>query len=185
MAKLKTEHTKKLLTSFAKGIIEQAKKILKAKKKNVSGKLLNSLKYKLKADKNGFTLSFKGAKHANFVDKGVSGVKKRRMFNNIYGKTKKSPFSFKSGVGNSPNIGALEKWISRKGIRGRGELGRFIKTKSLAYLFSKSIQREGLKATSFFSTSVYTQYKKFKPKLLAAFKQDIIKRFEKIETSKI
>ena len=185
MAKLKTQHTKKLLISFAKGIISQAQKILKAKKKNVSGKLLKSLKYKLKADKNGFNLSFQGAKHANFIDKGVSGVKKRRMFNNIYGKTKKSPFSFKSGVGNSPNIGALEKWISRKGIKGRDELGRFIKTKSLAYLFSKSIQREGLKATSFFSNSVYTQYKKFRPKILSAFKQDIIKRFEKIETPKI
>ena len=187
MAKLKTKHTKKLLTSFAKGIISQAEKILKAKKKNVSGKLLNSLKYKIKEAKggSGFNLSFQGAKHANFVDKGVSGVKKRRMFNNIYGKTKKSPFSFKSGVGNSPNIGALEKWISRKGIKGRDELGRFIKTKSLAYLFSKSIQREGLKATSFFSTSVYTQYKKFKPKLLSAFKKDLIERIKQMDTSKL
>ena len=88
MANLKTENTKKLLISFAKGIISQAQKILKAKKKNVSGKLLKSLKYKLKQDKSGFNLSFEGAKHANFIDKGVSGNKKKRYFKDIYNKRK-------------------------------------------------------------------------------------------------
>ncbi len=182
MAKLKTKHTKKLLTSFAKGIIKQAKKILKAKKKNVSGKLLNSLKYKIKEDAKGFNLSFKGAKHANFVDKGVSGVKKRRMFNNIYGKTKKSPFSFKS---KQPPSSALDKWIVRKGIAPRTKTGKFMDRKSLQFLIARSIKSKGIKATSFFSTSVYTQYKKFKPKLLAAFKQDLIEQIKQMNTPKI
>ena len=60
-----------------------------------------------------------------------------------------------------------------------------MKRKSLAFLIARSIKKKGIKSTSFFSNSVYTQYKKFKPKMLAAFKQDIIKRFEKIETTKI
>ena len=182
MAKLKTEHTKKLLNSFAKGIIEQAKKILKAKKKNVSGKLLNSLKYKIKEDKNGFDLSFQGARHANFIDKGVSGKEKRQYFKDLNNKRRQSPFRYKS---KQPPSSVLDKWIVRKGIAPRTKTGQFMKRKSLAFLIARSIKKKGIKSTSFFSSSVHTQYKKFKPKMLAAFKQDIIKRFEKIETPKI
>ena len=183
MAKLKTEHTKKLLNSFAKGIIEQAKKILKAKKKNVSGKLLNSLKYKIKEDKNGFDLSFQGAKHANFIDKGVSGKEKRQYFKDLNNKRRQSPFRYKS---KKPPASVFDKWIVKKGLKGiRDKKGRFVSRKSLQFALRETIYKKGIKSTSFFSNSVHTQYKKFRPKILAAFKQDVIKRFEKIETPKI
>ena len=182
MSKLKTEHTKKLLTTFAKGIIEQAKKILKAKKKNVSGKLLGSLKYKLKVDKNGFNLSFQGAKHANFIDKGVSGKEKRQYFKDIFNKRRQSPFRYKS---KQPPSSVLDKWIVRKGLAPRTKTGQFMKRKSLAFLIARSIKKKGIGSTSFFSNSVYTQYKKFKPKLLSAFKQDLIEQIKQMNTSKI
>ena len=180
MATLKTNNTEKYLRHFAESIIKRGKKILKAKGK--SGKLSDSLNYRLEATSKGYNLVFKGEDYAAFVDKGVSGTKKRRMFINIDGRRKKSPFSYKAGLGNSPNIGALMKWISRKGIKGRDkETGRFIKTKSLAYLFSKSIQREGLASTSFFSKAMSIELATFDIDLLENFKADILTHFETLE----
>ena len=180
MAKLRKNNLEKYLRQFAKNIIRKGKQILKAKGKE--GKLSNSLNYRLEATNNGYNLVFKGAGYASFVDKGVSGTKTTRTFYNIDGKRKRSPFRYKPGVGNSPNIGALEKWISRKGIKGRDkETGRFIKTKSLAMLFSKSIQRKGLAATSFFSKPMSIELEKLDTELLNNFKTDIITHFETIE----
>ena len=181
MAKLKLNNTEKHLRQFAENVIAKGKKILKSKKKNVSGKLLDSLKYRLEATNKGYNLIFKGANYATFVDKGVSGTKTTRTYHNIFGKRQRSPFKYKAGVGNSPNIGALEKWISRKGIKGRDELGRFIKTKSLAYLFSKSIQRKGLAATSFFSKPMSIELENFDTEILKSFKTDIITHFETLD----
>jgi len=180
VAKLRKNNLEKYLRQFAKNIIRRGKQILKAKGKE--GKLSNSLNYRLEATNNGYNLVFKGADYAAFVDKGVSGTKTTRTFHNIDGKRKRSPFRYKAGVGNSPNIGALEKWISRKGIKGRDkETGRFIKTKSLAMLFSKSIQRKGLAATSFFSKPMSIELAKLDTELLNNFKADIITHFETIE----
>ena len=180
MAKLRKNNLEKYLRQFAKNIIRRGRQILKAKGKE--GKLSNSLNYRLEATNNGYNLVFKGADYAAFVDKGVSGTKTTRTFHNIDGKRKRSPFRYKAGVGNSPNIGALEKWISRKGIKGRDkETGRFIKTKSLAMLFSKSIQRKGLAATSFFSKPMSIELAKLDTELLDNFKTDIITHFETIE----
>ena len=180
MAKLRKNNLEKYLRQFAKNIIRKGKQILKAKGKE--GKLSDSLNYRLEATNNGYNLVFKGADYAAFVDKGVSGTKTTRTFHNIDGKRKRSPFRYKAGVGNSPNIGALEKWISRKGIKGRDkETGRFIKTKSLAMLFSKSIQRKGLAATSFFSKPMSIELEKLDTELLNNFKADIITHFETIE----
>jgi hypothetical protein len=180
VAKLRKNNLEKYLRQFAKNIIRRGKQILKAKGKE--GKLSNSLNYRLEATNNGYNLVFKGADYADFVDKGVSGTKTTRTFHNIDGKRKRSPFRYKPGVGNSPNIGALEKWISRKGIKGRDkETGRFIKTKSLAYLFSKSIQRKGLAATSFFSKPMSIELANLDTELLSNFKTDIITHFETIE----
>ena len=177
MAKLRKNNLEKYLRQFAKNIIRRGRQILKAKGKE--GKLSDSLNYRLEATNNGYNLVFKGADYAAFVDKGVSGTKTTRTFHNIDGKRKRSPFRYKAGVGNSPNIGALEKWISRKGIKGRDkETGRFIKTKSLAMLFSKSIQRKGLAATSFFSKPMSIELAKLDTELLNNFKADIITHFE-------
>lgn len=181
MAKLRKNNLEKYLRQFAKNIIRRGKQILKAKGKE--GKLSNSLNYRLEATNTGYNLVFKATDYAAFVDKGVSGTKKTRTFHDIDGKRKRSPFSYKpypQGLG--ANIGALEKWISRKGIKGRDKkTGRFIKTKSLAYIFSKSIQRKGLASTSFFSKPMSIELANIDTELLSNFKTDIITHFETIE----
>jgi len=181
VATLRKNNVEKYLRSFAESVIKRGKKILNAKGK--SGKLSDSLKYRLEATDKGYNLVFKGTDYAAFVDKGVSGTKTTRTYQNVFGKRERSPFSYKpypTGLG--ANIGALEKWISRKGIKGRDKkTGKFIKTKSLAYLFSKSIQRKGLASTSFFSKAVSENLVDFDINLLENFKTDIITHFETLD----
>lgn len=178
MPKLKHNNVEKYLRSFAKRVITQAKNILKAKNKVVSGKLINSLKYRLEATKEGYNLIFKGDKHANFIDKGVSGTKTTRTFHNIDGKRKRSPFKYSN---KQPPASALDKWIVRKGIAPRTETGQFMSRKSLQFLIARSIKSKGIKSTSFFSKPMSVELAKFEPEILKAFEADIITHFETIE----
>ena len=130
---------------------------------------------KLVKDQDGYDLKFLSAKYGDFIQKGVSGTQTKRSYIGIDGKRKISPFSYKPGLGNSPNIGAIENWIRKKNIRGRDDLGRFIKSKSLAYLFSKSIQKKGIKSASFYTQPLSWSYKKFKDDMLKHFKEDVLK----------
>jgi len=169
--------TEKYLRHFAESIIKRGRQILKAKKKNVSGKLLDSLKYRLEATSKGYNLVFKGTDYAAFIDKGVSGTKTTRTFHNIDGKRKRSPFKY---TNKQPPASALDKWIVRKGIAPRTETGQFMSRKSLQFLIARSIKSKGLAATSFFSKPMSIELAKFDNDLLKAFKTDIITHFETI-----
>ena len=179
---LKYDSIENYLKSYGKFIVRQARNILKSKGKDTTGKLSKSLRYKVVKNKDGFDIKFLASKYAAFVNKGVSGTQIRRTYIDKDGKRKQSPFKFKSGVGNAPNIGAIQTWINRKGIKGRDDLGRFIKSKSLAYLISKSIQRKGIPAASFYTQPLSYSFNKFKKDMMQHFKTDIlneIKTFKK------
>jgi hypothetical protein len=174
--KLKYDNVEKYLRSYGKYIVRQAKNILS--NRQASGKLANSLKYKLIKDKDGYDLKFLASKYGKFIEKGVSGTEVTRTYITMDGKRKSSPFRYKRGVGNAPNIGAIRKWISLKGIQGRNELGQYISNKSLAYLFSKSIQRKGIKAASYYAKPLSWSYKKFSEDLEKHFKDDVLKEIK-------
>ena len=177
MAKLQKNNTEKYLRHFAKSVIERGKKILRAKGKE--GKLSDSLKYRLEATSKGYNLIFKGADYAAFVDKGVSGTKKRRMFINIDGRRKKSPFAY---TNKQPPASVFDKWMIKKGLKGtRDKKGRFISRKSLQFALAKSIYTKGIKASSFFSKPMSIELAKFDNGILEAFKTDILTHFETIE----
>jgi hypothetical protein len=178
MAKLQKNNTEKYLRHFAESVIKRGRQILKAKKKNVTGKLLNSLKYRLESTSKGYNLVFKGAKHAMFVDKGVSGTKTTRTYHNIFGKRERSPFKY---TNKQPPASVLDKWIVRKGIAPRTETGQFMGRKSLQFLIARSIKSKGLAATSFFSKPMSIELAKFDTGILKAFKTDIITHFETLE----
>ena len=178
MAKLQKNNTEKYLRHFAESVIKRGRQILKAKKKDVSGKLLDSLKYRLEATSKGYNLVFKGAKHAMFVDKGVSGTKTTRTYHNIFGKRERSPFKY---TNKQPPASVLDKWIVRKGIAPRTETGQFMGRKSLQFLIARSIKSKGIAATSFFSKPMSIELAKFDTGLLKAFKTDIITHFETLE----
>ena len=178
MATLRKNNVEKYLRHFAESVIKRGRQILKAKKKNVTGKLLDSLKYRLEATKKGYNLVFKGAKHAMIVDKGVSGTKTTRTYHNIFGKRERSPFKY---TNKQPPASVLDKWIVRKGIAPRTETGQFMGRKSLQFLIARSIKSKGLAATSFFSKPMSIELANFDTGILKAFKTDIITHFETLE----
>jgi hypothetical protein len=176
VATLKTNNVEKYLRSFAKAVIKRGKKILNAKGK--SGKLSDSLKYRLEATPKGYNLVFKGADYAAFVDKGVSGTKTTRTYHNVFGKRERSPFKY---TNKQPPASVLDKWIVRKGIAPRTKTGQFMERKSLQFLIARSIKSKGLASTSFFSKPMSIELATFDIDLLENFKADILTHFETLE----
>jgi len=192
VARLQKNNVEKYLRHFAENVIKRGKQILKAKKKNVSGKLLDSLKYRLEATKDGYNLVFKGADYATFIDKGVRGVggtfksgkNKGKSFSgmhtyqNIFGKRERSPFKY---TNKQPPASAFDKWAVRKGLAPRTKGGQFMSRKSLQFALAYSIYVKGIASTSFFSKPMSVELAKFDTEILKAFKTDIITHFETIE----
>ena len=141
--------TEKVLNLFAKKVIKDAKGELSRQGKNTSGKLSNSLDYKVtKNSNNSLTLDFLGIEYAKFVDQGVQG-----KFGSF--KAPNSPYSFGSGSYSGKwkqFTASLDKWIVKKGLEGiRDEKGRFVSRKSLRFLIQRSIYLYGIKPSFFFT----------------------------------
>ena len=192
MAKLQKNNTEKYLRHFAESVIKRGRQILKAKKKNVTGKLLDSLKYRLEATSKGYNLVFKGADYAAFIDKGVRGIggtfksgkNKGKSFSgmhtyqNIFGKRERSPFKY---TNKQPPASAFDKWAVRKGLAPRKKGGQFMSGKSLQFALAYSIYVKGIASTSFFSKPMSIELANFDTGILKAFKTDIITHFETLE----
>ena len=161
------------LNSFGKSVVNNAKGILKKKKKVVSGKLLNSISYKLKKDNNGFTVQFMMIDYGTFVDKGVSGTKKKRTYVDYKGKRKDTPYEFGKTRDGGLTRG-LDNWIVRRGIAPRDAKGRFISRKSLKFLIARKIYTQGIQGISFFQKPLQLGMRDFYNQVGKAIKEDII-----------
>lgn len=141
---------KSFLNAFAKKVVDEAKANLKSQKKNVSGRLSDSLDYDLSLDGLKFILTFLMEDYGEFQDRGVSGRKRKYD----------TPYSYKDKM---PPPKSLDQWVVRKGIKGvRDAKGRFIKRKSLRYLIARSIMNNGIKPSLFF-TKPFDRYMKDLP----------------------
>lgn len=159
-------HLKDELDKFRKRIITEARKNLTRQKKKASGSLYKNLSSDLEVYRTGnFMLEFDLGTYGEFVDKGVSGTKKK--YN--------TPFRFGSGTGKKGGLRqGISKWIRQKGIKGRDKRsGRFISNKSLTYIISRSIYQKGLKPSLFFTRPFQNEYKKLSDDLVEAFGLDI------------
>jgi len=161
------------LNSFGKSVVNKAKGILKRKKKVVSGKLLNSISYKLKKDNDGLTVQFMMVDYGTFVDKGVSGTKQKRTYVDYKGKRKDTPYEFGKTRDGGLTRG-LDNWIVRRGIAPRDAKGRFMSRKSISFLIARSIGRNGIQGISFFQKPLGLGLKQFGKDLLGSLKEDII-----------
>jgi|TARA_R100000084_G_scaffold109417_1_gene76494 hypothetical protein len=177
---MKFEETKKVLIKFAKDVIAEAKKNLKKDKKNTSGALSRSLKYKDKIMPNSFLLQFEMADYGEYQDAGVDGVNKR------YGKRKygRKTFKYKRRGGKNslkgmPPPSAFDKWVVKKGGKFnqsiRDSKGRFINRQSLTFVLAKSIFEKGIKPSYFFSSAFEKAYKKLPKEFIAKYELDIDK----------
>jgi len=177
---MKTENVQRYLNSFANKVVNQSKESM-ANSKDATGKargvtaLGNSIRAKVTAEANGFSVKFYMLDYGTFLDKGVSGTKTKRSFINYKLKNESSPYSYTT---KGPPIDILSKWIKKKGIKpkgtGRGrskKTGQFIS--GLAYLISKKIKRDGIKGLSFFTQPLGINYKELKDKLLKEFANDV------------
>ena len=148
----------KELKVFGDSVVKGAKR--NAKKFSNTGDLQHSIEYELKVHKNSFSLSFYMTEYGIYKDEGVSGTKKK--YN--------SRFSYsRSG----PPIKVIEKWIRQKGIKGRDKKGRFIRNESLAFLISRSIKRDGIKPTKFFTKPFEQAFLKMPDKIVEAYGLDV------------
>ena len=138
------------IEKYAKWVVEQSKLNLKKPKKpfgqssNASGKLLNSLEYKIQGDK----ISFLSEDYGQFIDLGVRGSKSTYS-QTAQAQTKaKEHFKYRT----QPPSSIFTKWIKQKGIQGRDKkTGRFITRQSLSFLIARSIGQKGIRATLFFT----------------------------------
>jgi hypothetical protein len=163
------------LKSFGSQVVKEAKGNLSAAGKG--GALENSIDFFVIRKGGTVTVRFKMANYGKFVDKGVSGTEVTRSFKDYKGETLKSPFGYRKAKGHSqPPTKAFDKWIKRKGIKGRDKkTGRFISDKSLKFRIAKSIGKKGIQGISFFQKPLMLGMKEFAPKFGAAIKEDIIK----------
>jgi len=161
------KNIERYLKSFGKKVIRGANNIASTKGYNLNGKFSVSVK---KVD-NGYDVVFKAPDYTSFIDKGVSGNKKRRYYKDYKGAKRKSPFQYKD---KAPPSHVFEKWIKKKGIQGRDKkTGRFIKRKALAFVMAKSMQIKGRDGIGIFQKPLSLEYRKLNKGIAQAIKNDM------------
>ena len=129
---------RKALDKYAKYVIQQSRANLTRKGNKASGRLYQSLGYKIQGSK----VKFESEEYGVYQDQGVRGAK------STYSESSKSPFRYTSKM---PPSSVFDKWTVKKGIAPRDEQGRFINRKSLNYLIARSIYKKGIRPTMFFT----------------------------------
>ena len=168
-----TKNIENYLQSFGQHVVDDSKKLLYSEKGSTA--LGKSIKFKVVPTATGFSTQFYMDDYGTFLDKGVSGNKKKQSFKDYKGRGMSSPYSYTT---KGPPIDILSKWIKRKGIKpkglGRGrskDTGQFVS--GFAYLISKKIKREGIKSLSFFQKPLGLWYDRLQHDFLKIFKKDI------------
>ena len=190
MAELKA--IQNYLNSFAREVIAEAKENLQNAGKG-GGDLEKSLKFRVKPKPDGFEVEFLMANYGTFVDKGVKGkggkigdknYGGRRWFINAEGKRQDSPYKFGSGSGKKGGLRkGIASFIRKKGLQPRSEGGQYMSTKSLIFLFSRSIYIRGIHGISFFQKPLGKHMENFGLGFLGALKEDIFTGLTKFKQS--
>lgn len=158
---LELPNIKKALETFRDQVVKGAKQNLNRLKKNASGRLYKSIKGSpVNVTNNSVEFNISMEDYGTFQDKGVSGIQKR--YN--------TPYTYRDKM---PPMSSLDNWIVRRGIAPRDDKGRFIPRKSLQFLVARSIYRNGIKPSLFFTTPFKKYYKGLPLALEQAFALDM------------
>jgi hypothetical protein len=153
-----------------------------------TGELDRSLSFELVPNKGGYLINFKALEYFKFVDKGVRGAGSSRKNNT-------SPYRFKYITPSKSHVTAIEKWIIRNRLTAtRRDVNKYGRTKreskaidpakgrqQLAYIIAKSIKRDGLYETGFWSDAFDQTFKDFGVKMSAALGRSITVNLEKMK----
>jgi hypothetical protein len=164
-----TKSLENYLNHFGQSVVNQA--IANLRKSKGDTALGKSIRFEVVPDARGFTTKFYMLDYGTFLDKGVSGNKKKQPFTNYKGATESSPYSY---TNKQPPPSILSKWIKKKGLKGRDKKsGRYISNLSLAFLIGRKIKRDGIKSLSFFQKPFGEGYNELKETMLKELKLDI------------
>lgn len=158
-----------ILNEYATTVVERAQSNLRIKRrvrgKTVnrvsSGKLLNSLTYKIRVRY--------GKPTIDFTVKGPAG-----QYADVieFGRKPNSKM---------PPVSAIEKWIRMKPLKLRNRQGEFIKStetaiKSAAYNIARSIGEKGIEGINYYGEAIDDTWDDYKDKLMNAYVKDIENR---------
>jgi hypothetical protein len=124
MAKTKFEALKEAMEKYGEALVLEIVQQLKDADKDATGALARSIDYELIETLDSIAIAITGEKYLGVVDGG-----RRRG-------------------AKPPPSGAILKWMSVRGIKGRDKKsGKFIKQKSAAFLIARAIGKNGIKPT--------------------------------------
>ena len=162
---LDKSEVQKQLDKFKAYVISESRKNLTNLKKNSSKKLYNSLRGEAKAMPNSFSMDFFMEDYGHFQDKGVSGVVKKYD----------TPYNYTTKM---PPTRSLDKWIVRRGIAPRGKNGKFVSRQGLKFAIARSIFKNGIKPSLFFTKPFEAAYKRLPSELVDKFGLDALELFD-------
>jgi hypothetical protein len=162
---LDKSEVQKQLDKFKAYVISESRKNLTNLKKNSSKKLYNSLRGEAKAMPNSFSMDFFMEDYGHFQDKGISGIVKKYD----------TPYNYTTKM---PPTRSLDKWIVRRGIAPRGKNGKFISRQGLKFAIARSIFKNGIKPSLFFTKPFEAAYKKLPSDLVDKFGLDALELFD-------
>jgi len=137
--------------AWAQSVVTNAKSILIQNRKVASGRLVNSIRYNVNAQGK---ISFLYDIDGKWVTQG------RRRGSRF------------------PPPAPILKWIKEKGIRGRDQkTGRFISDKSLTFLISRAIARDGIKTLPFMKMAIEKSIKQLGKDLKKVLVKSEVKRW--------
>jgi hypothetical protein len=153
-----------------------------------TGNLEQSLDFDITRTAGGYRIDFKALDYYKFVDKGVRGAGRSL-------KNSTSPYRFKFLTPSKSHVTAIEKWIIRnrltataRDVRRSGSIGRERKAidpakgrRTLAYIIAKSIKKDGLYATNFWTDAFDKTFQDFGAEMTKALGQTITVSLEQMK----
>ena len=162
---LADEYLRDELNKFAKYVIQQSRTNLTKGKKRASNELYRSLGYEVNESAKTTSLAFEMVDYGKFQDRGVSG--KNKKYNTPYSYTAKMP---------PPQ--AFDKWVVRKGIAPRTKGGKFTSREGLKFAIAKSIYKNGIRPSMFFTKPFEAAFKRLPDELIEAYSIGIEKQIQ-------
>jgi hypothetical protein len=137
--------------AWAQKVVANAKSILIQNRKVASGRLVNSVRYNVNSQGK---ISFLYDIDGKWVTQG------RRRGSRF------------------PPPAPISRWIKEKGIQGRDKKGRFISNKSLTFLISRAIARDGIKPLPFMKMAIDKSIKQLGKSLKTSLAKVEVKRWK-------
>ena len=162
---MEIKEVQKALNEFGTMVIEQARQNLKTGGRygthNASGNLSRSLNFKTKVSENSFQFDFYAESYWKLLDYGTKGSQSSK-------KAPNSPYKA------SANVGAIDRWVVRKGLQGvRGAKGQFTNRKMMVASITRSINKTGTPETKFFRSAFDEEYKNFNDNIAYKYGLDL------------